>query len=176
MADTNISRILRQRREQLNLTPREVVDKLKAKGISISEKTLYGYENGVGNPKVNTFIALCDIYDINDVMGTFTDSKSLCSTTSAEWEIDEYNDFFNAPLLEKIYLLIKWGIPSFSGYEERLSDLLPTDADQANFERLYSSFVKLNERAQGELIGRAELMTENNNNLKCPITSDESVG
>lgn len=175
MADTNISLILRQHREQLKLSPREVVDKLKAKGIDISEKTLYGYENGVANPKVNTFIALCDIYEIKDVMGTFTDSEHS-SPSFTEWEIDEYNDFFNATLLEKIYLLIKWGIPSFSGYEERLSNLLPTDADQANYERLYATFVKLNETAQGRLIERAEALAESPENLKDSVASGKSVG
>ena len=63
--------ILRQKREQLGYSIEEVVQKLNARQIKISGKTLYGYENGVGAPKVNTFIALCDIYGIDDILGAF---------------------------------------------------------------------------------------------------------
>ena len=173
MPEPNISSVLRNYRERRNLSPREVVEKLRLKGIDISEKTLYGYENGVSNPKVNTFIALCDVYEINDVLGTFSEeSERLCSPVSAQWEIDQYNDFFNGSLLEKIFLLIKWGIPDFAGYESKLENLMPSNSAKANFDKLYSVFMQLDEVYQGILLRRAEtLLADQNANTSEAIRS-----
>lgn len=62
---------LRQKRELCGLSVASVVSKLKDFGIVISEKTLYAYENGTNSPKVNTFIALCQIYNVTDIISEF---------------------------------------------------------------------------------------------------------
>lgn len=143
------SGLLRQKREQAGLTPEEVVGELKKRGFSINVKTLYGYENGVSTPRVNVFIALCDIYRISDIMGEFGYSSPLkLAAGDNEWSYDLYNDFFNAPLLEKIFILLREGIPSFAGYEEQLEKSLPSDAAAANFNRLYTLFASLDEAGQ----------------------------
>lgn len=67
MKETNISVALKERRNELNMTTGEVIAELKQRGINISEKTLYGWENGVSNPNVKAFINLCLIYGITDV-------------------------------------------------------------------------------------------------------------
>jgi len=92
----------------MKLTPEEVVNKLAERSIPISVKTLYGYENGVSTPRVNTFIALCDIYKVSDIMSEFGYATPIkLASGDNEWHYDEYNDFFNGTLLEKIYLLLK---------------------------------------------------------------------
>lgn len=151
MSEKNISLgMLRQKREQLKLSIDEVVSQLNERGIAISSKTLYGYENGVGTPKVNTFIALCDIYGIDDILGSFGGRSSIpIASGSSDWTLDLYNDFFNASLLDKIYLLLKHGVPSFDGYEKQLTASLPDSATAANFDKLYSLFISLNEPGQG---------------------------
>ncbi|MCL1819397.1 MAG: hypothetical protein FWG36_01930 [Oscillospiraceae bacterium] len=63
-----ISELLKEQRAISHLSVDDVLTRLKEKGISISPKTLYGYENGVGSPKIRTFLALCDIYGIKDIM------------------------------------------------------------------------------------------------------------
>lgn len=142
--------LLRQKREQAGLTPEEVVDELGKRGIPINVKTLYGYENGVSTPRVNTFIALCDIYKISDIMGEFGYTSSIKLATGVnEWHLDQYNDFFNATLLGKIFILLHDGVPSFAGYEKQLADCLPSNANAANFDRLYQIFSSLDEPAQG---------------------------
>lgn len=164
MAATKISCILKQKRNELGLTPQDVIAALKERGIEIKEKALYAYENGDNSPKVNTFIALCDIYKISDVMGEFGYSNQSCTvplaTKSNEWSVDQYNDFFDGSLLEKIYLLIKHGVPSFAGYEKRLEECFPTDAEAANFEKLYNCFRNLNELAQGIALENIQKLSE----------------
>lgn len=141
--------MLRQKREQAGLSPEKVVDELAKKGISINVKTLYGYENGVSTPRVNTFIALCSIYRVTDIMGEFgyTTPIKLASGNS-EWTYGEYNDFFNANLLEKIYILLEKGVPSFSGYESQLEKCFPPNSKDASFNRLYTLFSALDEQSQ----------------------------
>lgn len=142
--------LLKRKREMLGLSAEEVINKLSKRGIDISAKTLYGYENGVSTPRVNTFIALCDIYHINDIMGEFGyHSNVKLATGDNEWHDSVYNDFFNASLLGKIYILMENGVPSFEGYEDQLEKCFPKNADAANYDKLYFYFSKLNERGKG---------------------------
>ena len=152
MKKDNISLgLLRQRREQCGFSIDTVIQLLHERGIDISSKTLYGYENGVATPKVNTFIALCDIYGINDILGEFgLKNNIILATKDNEWGLDLYNEFFNASLLDKIYILLKNGVPSFSGYQDKLAECFPDDSTSANFSRLYSIFSSLDESKQGK--------------------------
>ena len=157
MKKTLIPQILKQERNTHGYSPEQVVAMLSERGYDISVKTLYAYEAGTNLPKVTVFLALCDIYEINNIMSSFGYSTPLC-TPENDWSIDMYNDFFNAPLLDKLYILLHNGVPSFEGYEEKLDALFPPDADTANFQKLYCLFQQLDETDQGRLIGRAEEM------------------
>lgn len=66
-----IAATLRRLRQAHGLTAKEVSILLAHKGIDISEKTLLGYENGVSTPKVNTFLRLCEVYKVTDIMAAF---------------------------------------------------------------------------------------------------------
>lgn len=70
---------LRRLRLESGLSAEEVVDMLRLRGIEINSKTLYGYEQGVSTPRVNTFIALCDIYNVRDIMAEFGYSSTVLS-------------------------------------------------------------------------------------------------
>lgn len=63
-----ISALLKDKRHESGLTGGEVVQKLKGYGIEISDKSLWGYENGISQPAVPTFLALCKIYEIEDLI------------------------------------------------------------------------------------------------------------
>ncbi len=165
MSENSISpKLLRQLREKAGYSVEDVVQKLKERGLTLSSKTLYGYENGVGTPKVNTFMALCEIYKVNDVLSTFGYSDSSMPTYST-WDIDQYNDFFNSGLLDKVYLLCKWGVPSFAGYEKQLEESLPPSAEVANYNRLNTAFSKLDEFHQGLALLDMEEMLENRDHI-----------
>ena len=66
-----LANALKARRKELNMTAEDVVSALAAKGIAIKEVTLYGYENAVSAPNVQTFLSLCAIYQIDDIMQYF---------------------------------------------------------------------------------------------------------
>lgn len=147
LTKTQISETLKSHRNISGFSVEEVAKKLKERGINIASNTLYNYENGVSMPNIHTFIALCDIYNISDIMSELG-YKPPFSLAKEEWTYDEYTDFFNAPLLEKIYLLIEKGIPSFEGYEKQLENSLPSDAEAARYDQLWNLFSQLNEPAQ----------------------------
>ncbi len=67
----DIGSILCNIRKGKGLTRKDVAEKLKAMGIEISDKTLYGYESGRTTANADMFLALCKIYDINDIFTTF---------------------------------------------------------------------------------------------------------
>lgn len=70
-ADKAIANALKDRRKELKLSIPDVVASLGDRGITISETTLYGYENAVSAPNVRVFLALCSIYEIDDIMEYF---------------------------------------------------------------------------------------------------------
>ncbi len=63
-----IPSLLKQLRNAAGLSGKDVARKLASYGISLSEKTLYGYENGVSMPNADVFLALCSIYDCEDLV------------------------------------------------------------------------------------------------------------
>lgn len=68
LTEENIAFLLRDERDRKGYSVEQVAEKLRERGISISTKALYGYENKVGKPKLSTFLALCDIYGITDIL------------------------------------------------------------------------------------------------------------
>lgn len=94
LTEDNIAHLLRDERERKGYSVEQVAEKLRERGITISTKALYGYENKVGKPKLSTFIALCDIYGITDIMAAlgFTYSVPVSkkgSVTDEEFSIIE---------------------------------------------------------------------------------------
>lgn len=60
-----ISHVLKSARKTLGLSADYVVNELNRLGMKItSPKTLFGYENGVSQPKADMFLCLCKIYGI----------------------------------------------------------------------------------------------------------------
>ena len=68
---------LKEIRESKKLTRREVAERLHYYGIDISDKTLYGYEVGRTSANADMFLALCDIYGIENITDTFKESSYL---------------------------------------------------------------------------------------------------
>ena len=140
-----IANLLKSYREKSGFTVSDVIAELEKRDISIAEKTLYGYERGTSVPHVKVFIALCDIYHVSDILGSFG-YKNQIPFSKDDWTYDQYMDFFNAKhgILERIFLLFKDGIPSFEHYEGELNKLIPS-SDNANLIKFYNLFSSLNE-------------------------------
>lgn len=85
----NIGDTLKKLREENGMTRKEAADRLKSLGIDISDKTLYGYESGRNSANADMFLALCEIYKCNNVMGTFSDTVEDILFTNNEWNMVE---------------------------------------------------------------------------------------
>lgn len=62
-------RVLKARRKELGFSVKHVLEQLKDMGINISDKTLYGWENGHRQPDADSFLILCKIYNIGSING-----------------------------------------------------------------------------------------------------------
>lgn len=82
-----VSEILKKRRKEIKLSAQDVCDILKeTDGIDISVSTLYGYENGHRKPTPETLLALCDIYDLDNISVSFGYSNSVEAALDSGYE------------------------------------------------------------------------------------------
>ena len=72
----------------------------------MAEKTIYGWESGQAQPNADTFMILCDIYHINDVLKEFgyTDRASFTITRAEQELIKKYRE--HPELHEAIHKLL----------------------------------------------------------------------
>ena len=68
MTKEQVAALLKDARRDKGLKGSEVVNKLKGYGIEVSPKTLWGWENGNSQPPIPTFIALCKIYEVENII------------------------------------------------------------------------------------------------------------
>lgn len=113
-----IGSTLKALRKKSGLSADDVLSKLRERNIVISAKTLYGYENDM-SIRSSTFLALCEIYSVSDIIGTFLSS---IPKSPNNWEDTFYEDYFNGRTVnEKYQILQRLGIPSFDGMEAECS-------------------------------------------------------
>ncbi|WWR22084.1 helix-turn-helix transcriptional regulator [Lachnospiraceae bacterium JLR.KK009] len=67
----DIEKTLKEIREKKGIPIRTVLGELKELGIETSEETFYAYEAGKTKTDADTFLALCKIYKIENIMETF---------------------------------------------------------------------------------------------------------
>ncbi len=64
----NIGEMLKRFRRQSNMSISDVVIQLQEKyDVQIAEKTIYGWESNQSHPTTDTFVMLCEIYQINNL-------------------------------------------------------------------------------------------------------------
>lgn len=88
--EDDIACLLRDNRKRNGYSVEQVAEKLRERGISISTKALCGYENKVGKPKLNTFVALCDIYGITNLLEALGFSYSVPVSKKQDLSEEEY--------------------------------------------------------------------------------------
>lgn len=69
--EKNIGSILKKSRIDTGMSVEEVSLFLTQKGYKALEKTVYSWEAGNSQPKPDILLELCNLYGINDVLGTF---------------------------------------------------------------------------------------------------------
>ena len=74
MRNNHIGPMLKKYRKQNQLTIQDVVVELSNKyNVRVAEKTVYGWESNQAHPTSDVFVALCDIYKINNLSEAFSD-------------------------------------------------------------------------------------------------------
>ena len=71
-----IAKVLKESRKKTGLSAKGGIEKLSLHDIKVSPKTLYGWESGHSQPDADTFLLLCDIYGIEDIMLAFGYGKT----------------------------------------------------------------------------------------------------
>lgn len=87
MLRKKIGHLLKERRKELGLSVQEVADRLLNSGIEIAAKSIYNWEAGTRQPDADTFIYLCGIYKIDNILDYFKpdgEVKSYSSYTPQE--------------------------------------------------------------------------------------------
>lgn len=94
MKNNQIGKMLKHYRKINALSVADVVLELNNKyGVQIAEKTLYGWESNQSRPRCDTFIALCDIYKINnisDIISPSSNFKNFRITAEERLLIEQY--------------------------------------------------------------------------------------
>lgn len=71
MGKGRIAEGLRDRRQELKLSVKEVAEYLAQEGKPVSTKTIYGWEKGYSQPDADTLMRLCRFYRIANVLAAF---------------------------------------------------------------------------------------------------------
>ena len=76
MKNNKIGEMLKRYRKMNALSVGEVVLELQDRyGVNVAEKTVYGWESNQAHPTSDVFVALCDIYRINNITDVFNSNE-----------------------------------------------------------------------------------------------------
>ena len=85
MKNNQIGIMLKKYRKMNALSVNDVVVELHDKyGVNVAEKTVYGWESNQAHPTSDVFVALCDIYKINNIGDIFNSKESKGFPITAE--------------------------------------------------------------------------------------------
>lgn len=108
MRNNSIGPLLRKYRKQNRLTVQDVVLELSDKyDVKIAEKTIYGWESNQSHPTSDVFVALCDIYKINNISEAFSESgenKGFLITSEERALVEKYRK--NPELQKAVRILL----------------------------------------------------------------------
>ena len=71
MRNELIPKVLKEYRKRNHYSVKDVSIRLMEHDIDVAPKTIYGWESGQAQPDADTLLVLCDIYNIDDVLGAF---------------------------------------------------------------------------------------------------------
>ena len=103
--------ILKNNRLRTGLSVREVSQILRTNGFErAAEKTIYSWENNNSQPTPDILLFLCNLYGIEDVLGTFGYKKTTASLSPSEYShikkyrsLDEHGKELVDTILDKEY-------------------------------------------------------------------------
>ena len=95
MKNNKIGEMLKKYRKLNALSIGDVVVELQDKyGVNVAEKTVYGWESNQAHPTSDVFVALCDIYRINNITDVFNsdEPKGFHITAEERQLIEHYRE------------------------------------------------------------------------------------
>ncbi len=96
MKNNKIGQMLKRYRKLNSLSVGDVVLELQDRyGVNVAEKTVYGWESNQAHPTSDVFVALCDIYRINNITDVFNsnESKGFHITAEERQLIEQYRAY-----------------------------------------------------------------------------------
>ena len=96
MKNNQIGLMLKKYRKLNSLTVNDVVVELREKyGVEVKEKTVYGWESNQAHPTSDVFVALCDIYRINNISDVFhsKEPKGFHMTAEERQLVEQYRNY-----------------------------------------------------------------------------------
>lgn len=106
MKNNKIGEMLKKYRKMNSLSIGEVVLELQDRyGVTVAEKTVYGWESNQAHPTSDVFVALCDIYRINNITDVFNSDEPKGFHISAEERklIEQYRIYTDMqPVIRKL--------------------------------------------------------------------------
>ncbi len=96
MKNNKIGEMLKKYRKLNALSIGDVVVELHDKyGVNVAEKTVYGWESNQAHPTSDVFVALCDIYRINNINDIFNsdEPKGFHITSEERKLIEHYREY-----------------------------------------------------------------------------------
>ena len=130
MNKPSYSEQLRKYRQSKNLSVKDVSSYLSKNVRNVSEKTIYGWENGVSKPGSDILISLCELYEIPDVLQVFGNSFDNADNNSDA--ADNSKDSSSESNSDSMYFLTpkEWALiqayrenPAFTKAVRKLYDL-----------------------------------------------------
>ena len=112
MEKKDIARVLKAKRSETGLSVKDVIDRLKGKGIQVSDKTVYGWESGHRQPDSDILLELCSIYGIKS-FNEFTDNGEAALSVDEKMILENYRSLSVAGRN-----LINETLNNLVGYEE----------------------------------------------------------
>ena len=96
MKNNQIGIMLKKYRKLNALSIKDVVVELEERyGVTVAEKTVYGWESNQAHPTSDVFVALCDIYKINNISDVFNskEPKGFPITSEERQLIENYRQY-----------------------------------------------------------------------------------
>lgn len=119
MSRTSIANTLKSERKKAGLSIETVCRQLNSYGIDLSKNSLYNYESGYRQPDADTLMALCEIYNIDDILYAFGYKREQMIIEKSPSAKDSAPEEENISLEESNQLLVALG---FINEGQQLSD------------------------------------------------------
>lgn len=96
MKNDQIGAMLKKYRKMNALSVNDVVVELENRyGVKVAQKTVYGWESNQAHPTSDVFVALCDMYKINNISDVFhsKEPKGFPITAEERRIIEHYRQY-----------------------------------------------------------------------------------